>query len=202
MRKAQAFLIIFFLCLPFTLAAQENEPDVDDWEFFTDDLYARGDQTFTISLGVVIPTVFINNGRSIDGQISPPVGGTGSLAYSYYFNSAFFVGAELSGMFLPTLGNNTIFLIPLGLRVGSQYIYGRLEFPFFLSFGMCWQTYLDMGHYSIYAKLGASAFFRASNDWSFGLTSSWGWFPQWTDDPSKAVHANFLDIKLSARYHF
>jgi len=204
MHKA-IFCLLILLGLPAFLFAQEDSnPDIEtDWDDFTADPYVRGDQSFIISLGVSFPTVFLNgDGEQFVHNITPPIGGTGSLVYSYYLGPYFFVGAEASLLFLPTLRKDTIFIVPLGVRVGTQLIFGRFEFPIFLSFGMVFQRLLDYGYYGIYAKAGFCAFFKATTDWSFGVTSSWGFFPQWPEDPMKHVYANFVDVTLSARYHF
>jgi hypothetical protein len=204
MYKAAAFFLTLLLCFPILVFAQNvNEPDIEfEWDDFPVELYVRGDQTFLISLGVVLPTIFLNNGTPLDHQITPPVGGMGSLAYNYYLNSMFFLGGEVGISFLPTLAGNTVFLIPLGLRGGTQFIFGRFEFPITLAFGMSWHNYLNFVYYGMYAKLGGAAYFRVTNDWSFGISANWGWFPQWTSNPSQNVDANIMDISLSARYHF
>jgi len=203
MQRATACFIILFLGLSVFLYAQDDSPSVEiDWDDYASDLYVRGDQVFIISLGTVFPTIFINNGKLLDHNFSPPVGGAGSLAYSYFLNSMFFIGGELGGMFLPTLGANTVFIIPLGFTGGMQFIVQRFEFPISFAIGMNWHTYLDKGYYGLYAKLGGAAYFRATTEWSFGLSSYWGWFPQWTNEPSKNVDGNFIFLTLSARYHF
>jgi hypothetical protein len=205
MRKAGALLLLLMMSLSLLAAQEDGDPAVEpDWEddYYKDDLYGFGDQTFGMSLGVVFPTLLINNGRSINPNFSPPVGGTGSLAYNYYLNAHFFVGAELAGMFISTLRGNTLFLIPLGIRAGYQFNIWRLEFPISAAIGMAWHRYLSMGYYGMYLRGGFSAFFRVTNQWSFGLSSNWFWFPEWTDDRSKNAYGNFVDLTLSARYHF
>jgi len=205
MRKAGAIFFVLLVGLTVLLTAQEedDDPSVEiDWDEYSSDLYARGDQTFIISLGTVFPTVFLNNGNFINHNFNPPVGGTGSLVYNYYLNSHFFAGVEVGGMFIPTLGGNMVFIIPLGVRAGYQFNIWKLEFPITVTLGMTWHNYLNKGYYGLYIKSGAAAFFRATSTWSFGLTSSWGWFPEWTSDQSKNVDGNIVDLMLSARYHF
>jgi len=216
MQKAYgAFLLILFLGLPFLLFAQEdNEPSIDDWDDYTSDLYSRGDQTFTISLGVGFPLFFISTkdgtigantykaGELRPNNIDPPVGGAGTLTYSYYFNSFFFVGGDLGLLFLPTLANNIIYMTSLGGKAGTQLVLGRFEFPVFLTLGMTIQTFLDSAYFGMYMKGGVSAFFRATHEWSFGFTSNWCWYPQWTSEPVKNIDGHFVDLILSARYHF
>ncbi|MCL2184598.1 MAG: hypothetical protein FWB86_01920 [Treponema sp.] len=198
-------IFILLISLPLSLFAQEGfDPDIEpDWEYQDDGLYDRGDQTFVISLGVTFPTFFINNaGKLNPNKFDPSVGGTGSLNYNYYFGPYFFLGGEISGLFIHTLGGNTLFIIPLGLKAGTQFVYKRFEFPISLTLGMCWHTYINMVHYGMYLKGGVAAYFRATQDWSFGLSSEWAWFPQWTNDKNQSVNGNFVHLMLTARYHF
>jgi hypothetical protein len=189
-------------------AAQQNSDTPSDSPFeierdeYVYELYARGDQTFVISLGTVFPAVFFHEGKVLDLDFRPPVGGSGSLMYNYYFGSRFFLGGELSGLFIHSI-NHTLFIVPLGLRVGTQFIAGRFEFPLAFTLGMCWHTYLDASYYGLYMKGGASVYYRATHEWSFGLSTDWGWFPQWVVGEDKnTVYGNFIYLMLSARYHF
>jgi hypothetical protein len=209
MQKAGAFFLSLLLILPALLYAQEDDeinewdPEVEsDWDIYAPDIYTSGDQTFVISLGTVFPAVFLNNGKVIDHKFEPPVGGTGSLSYNYFFNSNIFVGGEIGGMFIPTLGKNTAFIIPLGVRTGYQFIVWKLEFPLAITLGMTWHRYLDLGYYGFYMKGGGGAYFRYNAEWSFGLSANWCWFPEWTNDRSKNVDGNIVDLMLSVRYHF
>jgi len=196
-----AVILILMTGFPVMLAAQEDDPAIEpDWIDYSSDLYVAGDQTFIITLGTVFPAGFYNNkGDLIDMKFTPPVGGTGSLVYNYYLSSAFFMGGEVSGMFISTLRQNSLFLVPLGIRLGTQFIAGRFEFPFTLGLGMVWHTYLDYGYYGFYAKAEAAAFFRATSEWSFGITANWSWLPQWSKNP---MDGHFIYTLLSARYHF
>jgi len=205
MRKASVLFLILFIALSGQLFAQDNsDPDVEpDWDDFKYELYSRGDQTFSISLGVGFPIVFINQGKKFEKHnIEPPVGGTGALTYIYYINSVFFTGGEVSLLFLPTIAENTVFITSFGARFGTQFIADRFEFPISMALGMTLQTYLDLGYFGYYMKAGASALFRATHDWSFGLATNFCWFPQWTEDPAKNVDGLFIDLSLVARYHF
>jgi len=206
MQKASALFLILFLGFSVMLFAQdENEAEVEqDWDDFKYELYSEGDQTFSIALGVAFPTLFINQGEKVKKHnIDPPIGGTGALSYAYYFNSHFFLGGEISLLFLPTISDNTVFITSMGAKLGTQFILGRFEFPLSLALGMTLQTYLDLGYFGYYMKAGGSALFRATHEWSFGLASNFCWYPQWIKkEPKKNVDAFFVDLALVARYHF
>ena len=204
MQKAAVLFLILFLSFSVMLFAQDNnEPDVEpDWDDFKYELYSRGDQTFSISLGVGFPIAFLNNGEKIDHNITPPIGGTGALTYVYYINSRLFSGVELSTLFLPTIAENTVFITSIGGRVGTQFILKRFEFPVSAALGTTIQTYLDKVYFGCYMKAGGCALFRATHEWSFGLSSNFCWYPQWTNEPAKNVDGFFVDLSLVARYHF
>lgn len=206
MRKASALFLILFLVLSARLFAQDNnDPDVEpDWgDDFNYTLYSKGDQIFSIALGVGFPIAFINQGEKVRHNIEPPVGGSGALNYIYYLNSRLFLGGEVCLLFFPTVSENTIFMPTFGAKVGTQFIVGKFEFPIHMSLGMTITSYLDFGYFGYYMKAGAGAFFRATNEWSFGLASSFCWYPQWVKkEPKKNVDGLFVDLTIAARYHF
>jgi hypothetical protein len=209
--KARTF---FLLTLPVVLllplAAQDFDDDgspgdgspelpiESDWPDIMPDVYSRGDKLFGISIGPVFPLLFIHESEGVqEGNIG--IGGGGSLAYSYFFNAHLFVGGELGGMFAATKAQNALFLVPMGLRVGYQFILGRFEFPLSLLVGFAPQTYLEKNYAGLFVKPSASVFWRFNPDWSFGLNAAWWWVPQWAEE---TVHGNFMELYLSARYHF
>jgi hypothetical protein len=204
MRKAAAF--IFILLFSFTLLfAQESppeDPNGGDWDYYNPDSYTHGDQTFIISILTVFPVVFFNEGNVMKNNFNPPVGGAGCLSYNYYFTNNIFLGGEINGIFLPTLGNNMYYGIFLGARTGYQFYIWRLEFPLNLSLGMVWHQYLNFKNYSFYLKGGGAAYFRYNAEWSFGIHTNWYWLPQFTDVRSKDVYGNMIELLLSVRYHF
>jgi hypothetical protein len=226
LRKALAMLLLLGLCLFFGhgvfLYAQEEDweedPDYDDdggipiesdWDDYRPDLYTRGDQTFTISLGVIFPIVFFDyQGSVVDHHFNPPLGGAGSLSYNYFLGPNFFMGVEIGMMFNYTLGQNTVFFVPVGLRAGWQFIFRRFEFPLYITAGFAPQRYLNLGYGGLFIKGGGSVYYRFNPDWSFGVNVDWDWFPQWPFEngkrgsPQRDIYANILTLTLSARYHF
>jgi hypothetical protein len=222
MQKVRFFLLLLGLCWfsgqGVLLYAQEEDDDEDypdgdtsietDWDGYISDLYSRGDQTFTISLGVIFPTVFHNyKPEKVDHHFSPPVGGAGSLAYTYFLGAHYFLGIEVGVNFNNTLAKGTVFIIPVGVRTGWQFILHRFEFPITLTVGAAPQRYLDNSYTGLFIKLEGSGFFRFSPEWSFGLNVDWNWYPQWPLEngkrtPAKDMYANIVGLTLAARYHF
>lgn len=186
--------------LQFPLTAQESEgndggggelPIDSDWPDKLPDLYSRGDKIFGMSLGPLFSLV----------ENVGPVGGTLSLSYTYFLTSHVFVGGELQGMFAPTKGKNVLFIVPIGGRVGYQFVLGRFEIPLALTIGFAPQTYMEKNYGGFFLKPAASLFWRFNPDWSFGLNTTWWWVPQWPKNGLDA-YGNFIEVSLSARYHF
>jgi len=228
MQKVRIFLLLMGLCWfsgqGMFLYAQEEEvetteteededypdeaPSLEtDWDGYMTELYSNGDQTFTISLGVIFPTVFHDNTGIITHNFFP-VGGAGTLAYTRFLGAHFFLGVELGVNFNYTVGQNTIFIIPIGVRTGWQFLLHRFEFPVSLAVGIAPTRYLNLSYSpGMYVRLGASGFFRFSPEWSFGLNTDWNWYPQWPRKegkrvPEHDVYANIIAVTLAARYHF
>jgi len=232
MRKALALILFLILCC-FTgrgviLYAQGNDPgynenipddnDSDDddgsWadpemDIYIPDKYTKGDQLVTVSLGAAFPVLFLNSSGDVikDPKFTPPVGGILSIAYTYFLGANLFVGGEVGFLTAFTLSKNAVFIIPIGVRAGWQFVFRRFEFPVYLAIGAAPQKYLDFGYFGMYLKGVAAGFFRYNPNWSFGLSVDWTWLPQWPKEnekrvPSKDINGNFLGVSLSARYHF
>ncbi|MDR0628177.1 MAG: hypothetical protein LBG24_00740 [Treponema sp.] len=209
-RKGRSFLFIVFVCLcglmQAPLSAQEaedpeNEVPIDsDWSGIMPSLYARGDQTLNISLGVLFPMFFIGNAGVLDNKVS--LAGTFSLAYNYFLSPHLFVGGEFELMAAGTLGKNMLYMVPFGFRTGYQAVVGRFEFPVTLTVGAAPQRYLEEGYFGLFMKAMVSGFFRFNTNWSFGLNTAWWWVPEWTRESAKDVQGHFLELTLAARYHF
>lgn len=207
MKKANALLLL--LCIFVLPLSAQSEDDSDeegteieaDWYGELPPLYSSGDKTFNISLGLIFPTLFIENGKAIDLNMSV-LGGAGSLVFNYFLDAHFFIGGEIGGQFNSTLAKNTIFIIPIGLRGGYQFLVWKMEIPLTLAMGIAPQRFLEQEYLGFFLKGGASAFYRFNPDWSFGMDLSWSWFPQWTKEPAKNVDGNYINLMFTARYHF
>ena len=205
--RTLSFFLMFFLILPVMgLFAQEEqdppEPHQIDIEWFGEAaLYSRGDRTFTITLGTIFPTVFL--GAVENNRHNLSIGGTGSLAFNYFLSSHIFIGGELGGMFAATRGQNMLYIIPFGFRVGYQFVFRQFEFPISVMVGGANQMRLEDRHFGLIVQPGASMFWRFNADWSFGLNAVWWFLPQWpTAGARYNAFGNFLAATLSARYHF
>ena len=212
MKKALTFFLICFLLMSAVplFSGEDNSTEENpypegspegDWYGDLPPLYSSGDMTFSISLGLTFPVLFIQNNAAMKSNISA-VGGTGNLCFNYFLNAHFFLGGEIGLQFNSTLAKNTLFLIPIGLRTGYQFLIWKIEIPVNLAAGICPHRYLNLEYLGMFVKGGASAYYRFNPDWSFGMDLSWTWFPEWTREPAKNADGNFISVIFSARYHF
>jgi hypothetical protein len=206
MRGTLSILLIFFLFFSgLSLYAQEGAfpeddpgepfPETEFDEIMTAD-YSPGDRNFSVSLGTIIPLYFsgIDNNRH-----GLSVGVFASFVFNYFITQRIFVGGELSFMAFGTRGNNMLYIVPFGVRVGYQFLYRRFEFPVSLMIGAAPQNYLEKGYFGPVVKPGFSAFWRYNPDWSFGMNAAWWFIPQWPENGNNSF-GNFLELTLSARY--
>jgi hypothetical protein len=205
MQKAAAFFFVAFMVgLNLPLFAQEDEEvPADEWEGVMPSLYSTGERNFVFSLGVTVPMLFSGKSDPVPAMPSLKVGGTGFLAYNYFLTPHLFIGGEFGGMFAGTLGENMLYIVPFGVRVGWRFVIHKFEFPVSVMIGGAPQTYLETNYFGFFIKPQASALYRFNPDWSFGLNAAWWIVPEWgTTDSAKDMAAHFLELTLSAQYHF
>jgi hypothetical protein len=204
---------VAFLCLLFcvlSLYAQEDteEPPIQsDWSRYVPSIYSRGDQIFGITLGVGFPLFYVDKENGFtDTQMN--LGGLGALSYNYYLSSRLFWGIELCGAFFSTVAQTNYFIVPMGAKIGYQFVYNRFEFPFSLLIGAAPQQYRSTTYFGLFVKPTASTFFRFNPEWSLGLNLNLWWVPQWTEKERSSyagtvnIHGFFFETSLTVRYHF
>jgi hypothetical protein len=104
-------------------------------------------------------------------------------------------------MFAPTKGENVLFIVPMGARVGYQFVLGHFEIPLAFTIGFAPEKYMEKNYGGLFMKPAASLFWRFNPDWSFGLNAGWWLVPQWPEN-GRDVFGHFPEVSLAARYHF
>ncbi|MDR2515787.1 MAG: hypothetical protein LBC88_00225 [Spirochaetaceae bacterium] len=206
---ASAFLTAA-LCFPLFAQTEGEIPAEPDWIVENINSYARGSMVFTMSLGVTFPVLFLDNqfkpyhghAESVfPGNIN--VGGTGFLSISYFLSPHWFLGGTLQGMFASTIRETMLFMIPLGIQGGYQFVAGPVEFPLYLMFGISPKSHGDAGNLSLFIKAGAAAFLRFHSNWSIGINAAWWFVPEWPKEGAdKNRYGNLVETTLAVRYHF
>ena len=196
-------MLIIFCLLIFPAAAQEEVPE----EEYTPTLYQLGDQIFNINAGLFIPLWYRNPGDFSTAPTNLSLGGTGSLEYGSFINPNMSLGLSLKGMFAYTPTERLLSMFPITGKL-TYYLLDSypFEFPLFVHAGLCISRLESETFYGPTIMPGAGAVWNMSSSWGFGLNATYWWVPMWygpnDENASDSRFGNFLDISLSASYHF
>jgi hypothetical protein len=163
--------------------------------------YAFGDQALSISLGPFIPLFFLApGGAAAPTQLT--LGGTGSISWMAYLSGAVRVGAEIGGMFAFSPNGNVLLALPILARAQYVLTFYPFEVPLSLGVGMNIVKYQDQATIDLLVKPGVSGLWIYDSKWSFGLNLAWWWDMQFATDPAQSRVGNFLEVSLTALYHY
>lgn len=194
-RWAAIAAVLLFAVLP--LAAQETPAE----EAPAASAYALGDQVLTISLGPFVPLFFLaNNGSTAPTQLT--LGGAGSISWMAYLSGAWRVGLEVGGMFSFSPNMNALLSLPILARAQYVLTFYPIEVPLSLGLGMNVVKYQDLATIDFLVKPGISGLWIYDSKWSFGLNLAWWWDMQFAADPAESRTGNFLEVSLTALYHY
>ncbi len=198
------FLAIFSVSLTAQDADKPEEDATIDIEY-----HSMGDQIFSINAGLFFPLFFQNpspgSGEDAISSTNLSMGGTGHLYYGAYLNNNVILGMEIGAMFARSPNKNNFYMVPIMFRGTYEFQLKNNLFtiPVHLGAGMSMTSYLDDFHVDMIFKPGAGFFWNQSSDWSFGTNLTYWWVPQiYPSDPDYNRLGNFMDMSLSAVYHF
>ena len=172
-----------------------------------------GDKSFAITAGIYIPlfTVLLHDwpGGGYDAGIYPPklsAGGSGSLAFSVYLSSNLKLGLQLAGAFSADINRNFLYVVPVTLKGSWEFHPGpRFSIPLHLAAGVSMTTWkTDNFRVDMILRPGVGFYFDWSLEWSFGIDFTYWFIPQTgglAKEHERSI-GNFMDISLTAEYHF
>jgi len=170
-----------------------------------------GDQAFSISAGVIIPlfTVLLNDNSEtgnpagvVDTQLS--AGGMGSLSYSFYLSANVKVGLQLGGTFKWDINRNLLYMIPITVKGSYEFHpFSRLTIPIHLALGINMTSWKEEFTVDPLIRPGFGVYFDWNVEWSFGMDITYWFIPQLNSNDERFDSlVNFMDINISAEYHF
>jgi hypothetical protein len=163
--------------------------------------YSLGDQTFCINAGLFLPMFFMSWAPSVDpANLSP--GGMGSIQWQAYLTPQIRIGGELGALFALSRNTNFLFMADLTAKISYVFTVYPFEIPIFLGVGASLVRYQDSQTIDPLLKPGASFYWIFNSSWSFGLNVVYWWDMQFSSIPEQSRVGNFLEITLSALYHF
>ena len=200
-RNTATLVVVMTLLLAGGLAFGQS----DDEEVFVP-TYTLGDQTLSINLGLFVPLFFALGPDGV-APANLSLGAAGSLAWSSYLSNSWTLGLDIGGAFALTPNRRTLFMVPITAR-GSYVIQAYpWEFPISLGLGMNFSRLDDMLKVDPVVKLGGSVLWNHSSQWAFGANLVYWFVPQIYSASGPAGSdatrlGNFLEVSLSALYHF
>ena len=169
--------------------------------------YDKGDQIFAINAGLFIPLFF----QDLDGAIEPAgghigVGGMLSLEWGIFLNRNITLGFDVGGVFASTVSDSTLLMIPITAKISYIPRIFPFEFPIFLEAGVNLLKLDTLFCPAAIIKPGAAFQWNYNRDWTFGLNAKYWWVPEIYSEASglaeQSRFGNFLEVTLSALYHF
>jgi len=192
-----AALVLCFFAGSFPIHAADDEEYVPT--------YVLGNQLLIINGGLFLPLFFQELGGTIhDTNLS--LGGVGSIQWAAHLSNNMTLGLEGGGMFAFSPNNRSLFMLPITARYAYSLKAYPFEFPLSISGGI---NFTRLGHsFQILpiVKPGVSAYWNYSSEWAFGINFFYWWVPNVYTGPNPPKEesrlGNFLEISLSAMYHF
>lgn len=168
--------------------------------------YSLGDQMIAPSLGLFVPLFF--QGSNGIGKTNLTVGAVGSLMWSSFLNNNWALGFEVGGqIFASSPNDRKLYMAYVAPRL-SYFIHGYpFDFPIFLDAGVNFSWLSTSFKIDPILKPGVGILWNYSSTWSFGANLSYWWIPQIYTGASQVPTSdtrfgNFLDISITALYHF
>ena len=173
--------------------------------------YSQGSQTFSINAGLLIPLfILFPEGHPLSNDIyvsfkdQLSLGGTGSLEWATFLNNRWSLGVGLAGSFAFTPQKKTHSLIPITANLTYNYLFNSFEIPIIFGAGFVVNRVDNLVYFGSIAKLGTGIFYNINAEWGFGIRAQYWLVPEiyFGDLSDNTAFASFLDIGLSAKFHF
>ncbi len=167
--------------------------------------YSLGDQMLAINLGLFVPLFFYGGSAGATGT-NLSLGGTGSIMWSSFLDNNWALGFDIGGAFAFSPNARALFLVSITPRISYVFHSYPFDFPVFLEAGVDFARLQESFKTDPIIKPGASFLWNFNNNWAFGLNAVYWWIPEiYTGavvSSTETRYGNFLDITLSALYHF
>jgi hypothetical protein len=164
--------------------------------------FVKGEQTIALGAGAQVP-LFMLPKDALSTGATLLVGGSMGISYQYFILPGIALGGSIGGSYNGTIGNRSLFVLPLSFRGAYWWSALPLEYNVSAELGAYLMRFSGHGMLGPFAKLGGGVSWRVSPAWSVGLQGSLWFVPEIHTgtyaDLSRA--SGFAEISLAAFYH-
>ena len=164
--------------------------------------YALGDQTLSINAGLFLPLFFVSNQSGGLAGTNLSIGGVGSIDWAAYLAPRVRIGAAIGGTFTFDPNWTALLMVPIVAKVSYLIDFYPWEVPLTFAGGINIIKYSDASTIDLLIKPGTGLLWTYNSSWTFGLNLNYWWDMQFASDPSQSRIGNFLELSLSALYHY
>lgn len=193
-------IIVAIVALTVPLFAQEQDiPESEPVTEFIYDMNGPGDQYIKLALMAFFPLNFSDQMY---------VGGAIQIGYHRFLTKWFAIGGDFMACYNATRGKNIFYALPLTVGMTFVPTIGKFEIPLSLNVGMAFESSQNNKYFpGLVLSADAGVFYRAMENWSFGIGTTFMYLPQWYSGNDVARYGNydfglFITAAAMARYHF
>lgn len=170
------------------------------------DSYSLGDQMLSLNLGLFVPLFFSGTSTGVE-KTNLSLGAGGSLNWASFLNNNWALGVDIGGAFAFSPNARTLFLVSITPRITYFFRSYPFDFPVFLETGVNFSRLQNDFKIDPIVRPGAGVLWNFNSNWAFGLNTTYWWIPQIYTGASSVPttetrFGNFLDVNLTALYHF
>jgi hypothetical protein len=167
----------------------------------SDTPFQPGDQTFSFGAGLQIPAFILP--ASGGGVSNLDLGGSLSFYYQYFIAPSLALGGNLSGSYSGTIGDSSVFIVPIGATISYWWTKLPFEFSVLGEIGGYIIRYNSDGIISPFAKAGGGAYYRLTPSWSVGLQAYFWFLPEihYGNYTNLDAFAGIIETSIGAIYH-
>jgi hypothetical protein len=191
-----ALALLVLSCAPLLAADGTSQPSQ----------YGLGDQTMAIDAGLFVPLFLLPSGVGLlvdaGGVSHLSLGVVGGLNWAAYVAPAVRLGIEIAGNFSVSPNSNSLLMLPFIAKGSYIFTAYPFEIPVTMGVGMNIVKYVDKTTIDLLLRPGVSGYWIYNSSWSFGVNLNWWFDMQFAAAAADSRIGNFLEISLTALYHF
>lgn len=164
-----------------------------------------GDRTMNLTLGPILPLFFQDFGGTVLATNLSP-GGLLGLDIDFYLTNTFKLGGGIRGAMTFGPNGHSMIMVPITVNTTYEFKFWPFTVPVSLATGISFDSYNNALNLDLAVIPGTGLFWNYDGTWAFGANARYWWIPQiyygapWGS--SHNLYGNFLELSLSATYHF